>query len=957
MKDDRSVPSNPANSNAILLKGLLDLVLQFLSTCSNETMLIVLACLMGATYAMLGRLGLIIIGVTLGVTLHASWEGPMSHDLLEARASRRTQLSLDVARRLLDWPSGKVTGNHQADYYSGKNQAVAESNMELDPSLFGPATTTALQSLIDAALRDYINYWYKPILPSESTFPISCRRTMTGFINSISSHLCRKRTTDTFLEFLTNSSSVVIVFLNELSTAFEATDPEISTEGVVLKYLESNPESSLSSLLAIEQQRKKLTTISDDILSRFLDAAAYNCAPLRNFLREILAGVVLESTISSLSRPEFINGWIQYLFSEGESEIMNAIDAGVEGARTHGVTAVEASGELTRPATIATDSGVRVARSAPRFSDPVSTKTDQATEEAMVEAKRLSAMIAAQNLQQYSEQTIDGNVHEGYSTTGNDDTRAFTDLANAAGRNSSFEASSPEACCTERDTGDNLLSPLSLHRPGPYSPERFDTSTCLSLHSASITVDDGSDAGDKTTLRSKPTSSYLLQVEPRSGRSSGWMVFRKYAEFESIHETLETISRLNQLRFGDSHPAVPAWKGRTRHALSRDLERYLQDALQLEPLAESVTMRRFLEKDHSLSAGDDEKPGFVFPGQAAFENVGKGVLGVLANAPKGVTGGGKAVFGGVTGVFGGGASKKTPVGESAGSPRKDESVLRVNESIEEGVRPSAHPTGSNSLSRLPESSNTPGSISPKEVTSLTESASTPIQTPESGEKVMDKMAHRRSCDNALLGNTNMSPESIKFSVVERNEDGDASRLESRQSTDIQAKQKAQDDRITTDESRMAVELIFAVINELYSLSSAWNIRRTLLNAAKTYILRPGNPSLEAIRDLLQDSMIDSHTSDKAIGTYLAKIRESALPTADELDSWPAPMPDTEKERQREAARLALIQRGLPEAITGVMGAAASREALGRVFDSLQIEVVARGFVFSILLQALRAVAL
>jgi hypothetical protein len=163
--------------------------------------------------------------------------------------------------------------------------------------------------------------------------------------------------------------------------------------------------------------------------------------------------------------------------------------------------------------------------------------------------------------------------------------------------------------------------------------------------------------------------------------------------------------------------------------------------------------------------------------------------------------------------------------------------------------------------------------------------------------------------------------------------------------------------ITADETQIAVELIFAVINELYTLSSAWNIRRTLLNAAKSYILRPGSPTLETIRTLLQDSMIRDHTSDEAIGEYLAKLRENALPTEDELKAWPPPPSEEEKIRTRETARKLFVQRGIPQALTSVMGAAASREALEKIFDSLQVETVARGFVFSVLLQGLRVLTL
>ncbi|KAI4240305.1 MAG: hypothetical protein L6R42_011549, partial [Xanthoria sp. 1 TBL-2021] len=54
------------------------------------------------------------------------------------------------------------------------------------------------------------------------------------------------------------------------------------------------------------------------------------------------------------------------------------------------------------------------------------------------------------------------------------------------------------------------------------------------------------------------------------------------------------------------------------------------------------------------------------------------------------------------------------------------------------------------------------------------------------------------------------------------------------------------------------------------------------------------------------------------------------------------MGEEEKERLRLKARKLLVEKGMPAALTGVMGAAASGEAVGKVFDALQIEEVARG---------------
>ncbi|KAL4806960.1 PXA domain-containing protein [Aspergillus unguis] len=950
-------------------KQLIDLTLRFLSTCSNESLLLVLMCLMGATYIVLGRLGLLLIGATFGAVLHASWEGAGGIHSTGTRNPNRKQLSLDAVHRLLDWEKNRHIGPDEDDSINEEGNFEGLSVLDVDISSLGPLTATAIHSLIDAAMRDYVNYWYDPILPSETTFPISCRGTLTSFIMSVSSHLRRKRAADTLLQFLTNSSSMIIVFLNELCAAFEAAGPSVSAEDAVMQYLESNTESSLSSLLEYQQQRAKLKTISDDILSRFLDSSAYNCVPVRNFLREVLSGVVLESTVSSMSQSRFINGWITYLFSEGESEIMSAIDAGVEGARNHGVTEAKA-GTIKEPASVSTDESVTESKRLSQDLGKASNKPDQATEKAMLEAKRLSAMIAAQSLPNHPTQTIYNDEQEknGVNGDGNASTNPLSDdpVGEQSSKGASVEADpvreDEEVRLSHPGVALNLTTSQSPDFPASSMRDSLDDQRTFTLHRASINVDDSSNSGEKVALRSKPTSDYLIQVEPQSGRSSGWMVFKRYTDFESVHETLGIIARLNGLRFGDSHPVVPPWKGQTRQALARSLERYLQDALQLEPLAESVTMRRFLEKDGGpVAEGADatSKPSFVFPGQAAFENVGKGVLGVLTNAPKEISGGGKAVFEGVSGVFGGGANKRTSVisatdadikkgrGVVQNAPRPQSS----NSEDRKSMRLSSDATDGAFSSRLSESQMANGLASPNEIASFTESSDAPVSTPDSEQSVEND--NRISSDSAPV----YKDDSTATLVSEKSNTKNVGSVGHRKSTDLPAGRKGQGSPITTDETQMAVELIFAVINELYSLSSAWNIRRTLLNAAKSYILRPGNPSLETIRGLLQESMIDNHTTDEAIGMYLNKLRANALPTADELSSWPSAMSETEKERQREAARRVLVHKGLPQAITSVMGAVASREALGKVFDSLQIEVVARGFIFSILLQAIRAIVL
>ena len=154
---------------------------------------------------------------------------------------------------------------------------------------------------------------------------------------------------------------------------------------------------------------------------------------------------------------------------------------------------------------------------------------------------------------------------------------------------------------------------------------------------------------------------------------------------------------------------------------------------------------------------------------------------------------------------------------------------------------------------------------------------------------------------------------------------------------------------------MTVDLMFALITELLSLSSAWTFRLSLLTAAKSYLLRPNNPQLKSIRSLLQESVVDANVSDEGLAAHIRKLRENGLPTEEELKKWPTEPTDDEKEKLRIKARKLLVERGMPQALTTVVGVAASGEALGKVFDCLQNRDVARGLLFALMLQALRTV--
>lgn len=834
------------------------------------------------------------------------------------------------------------------------------------------------------------------MLPTDETFPTECRQTLTGFLLAVSSHLSRKRPADTFLDFLTNSSSIVIVFLSELSSAIRAAGSSSDASDAVHVFLEANPSSSLSNVLDIQQQSKKLRVVANDILQTFLEPKAYACDPVRLFLREILAGVVLEMTVTSCSRPEFINDWIIYSLEEGNAELLEAFDAGVGGATTNGEIKQPGQVEISETSSggnKSIDLSVAGIQSSNEHKRTVS-RAEDAMQEAMQEAKRLSELIAAEEAKKEPASSSEESVTNGATpTSSRDDLSAILD--DSPQQESKDQEIVPETGSEVSEsasgftTFDQIIStqkPTALQTTIPY------TVPPLTLYNASVSILDDSVPGEKGSIRSKPTAEYILQIEPATSQHPGWMIARKYSDFETLHEVLRRISVVSGVAlFAEKHQTVPAWKTQTRAKLRSDLEHYLRAALSYQRLAESEGMKRFLEKDQHLgrSSPSTSKGGFAFPSPAAFETMGKGMLDVLTSAPKGAAGGGKAILGGVTGVLGGVGSigqkrqstrSQAPriqnaVGaDAANAPqsalppldsdtsgrtsfaqgRESRESSRQSLNTSENIRPPQLP-------RRPSQSTSPAesSFSMKSTGNLIEQqeplepvikdvppASAPAPGPQDELHLPPPPSEITDDYDSLRDPQTSAPRKSTSSSIP---------LAEIEALGLPTSTKREATPLNSQETSVAVELFFAIINELYSLSSAWTLRLTLLNAAKTFLLRPGNPNLEAIRVLLQSTVIDAHTTDIGIATHLLKLRENAMPTAEELKAWPPPPSDEEKERKRIKARKLLVEKGMPQALTSVMGAAASGEALGRVFDCLQISEVARGLVFSLILQGVRAV--
>lgn len=813
----------------------------------------------------------------------------------------------------------------------------------------------------------------------------------------MSTHLYRKRPADVFLDFLTNSSSIFIVFLTELASALTAsTYSGLQSTDALHQYLEQNPSSSLASVLDLKQQKRKLKAVAEDILQSFLDSKAYGCEPVRVFLQQILASVCLEMTVQSCSKPEWINGWIVYLLEQDEPSLINAIDAGIEGTATaelrdSATTTPMYQSEASEPAddaAVGENSGHRRTVS----------RAEEAMDEAMQEAQRLSEMIATEEAKK-AQGNEDASVSGTTTGNGPTPTSSQSDLGiMASGSPSELGGDSTQRLQIQQPASSEPVPSFTnfdqlhiSHPPTALQPGHTRTQSVilpLTLHNAGISIFDDAIPGERGTIRIKPNIDYLLQVEPASSQHPGWMIARKYADFETLHEVLRRISVVSGVpEFADRHNAIPQWRNRTKDALRVDLERYLRDALSFNRLAESEGMKRFLEKDQGLgrSSPSVKQGGFGFPTPAAFESMGKGMLDVLSAAPKGAAGGGKAILGGVTGVLGGvgtlGQKKQTPTGNNRSAQSSNANLTRAeSNNVPQPSRVSQDLPRVlfNELDRARTLPSKPGSQDSQDQTTFatlavpspTQSLQEPATNDTQGKPA--STAQLPALDKAIGyslrlppppseipddWSTSPLPAPTRRSTSTDDQSASPSTQPSSTSLPRSFMTKTPKPPLTEAETRVAIELLFATITSLYTLSSAWAIRRTLLTAAKNFLLRPGNPNLEDIRQLLQTTIIDANISDSGLAAHIHKIRENALPTEMEMKNWPAPMGDKEKERLRAKARKLLVEKGMPAALTGVMGAAASGEAVGRVFDALQMEEVARGLVGALVLQGVRALVL
>jgi hypothetical protein len=279
-------------------------------------------------------------------------------------------------------------------------------------------------------------------------------------------------------------------------------------------------------------------------LENFLEKPAFNCNPMRIFLREMLASVILEMSLKSFSRAEWINEWIVYLLEEGEPEFSQVIDAGMGSSSSQGI---EANSENINSLKSNT---TEIKKHRKRLS-----KAEEAMEEAMEEAKRISQLIAEEErrkLQMRGAPSSNG-LHE-KSIDSAVQNQVMEESLYQGVPDMNQQKSSTAQTAADLTSGQQSPKPLSSRKGTtfisfdqivpPSQPTALHQDTHISqgglittLHNANIVIMDDStpsDKSDKGRIRTKPMGDYLIQIEPKF--SSGRIFVRKFHDFDTLHE-------------------------------------------------------------------------------------------------------------------------------------------------------------------------------------------------------------------------------------------------------------------------------------------------------------------------------------------------------------------------------------------------------------------------------------
>ncbi|TGJ73918.1 hypothetical protein EYR41_000981 [Orbilia oligospora] len=979
------------------VQPLLDRLLSAISGASETTLIAgfsVIALVMSTVF---GRIGLLLVGTFLGAMLHAALQNQNG--------------LLDVVKSLAKSKDSIPTEKESSD--STKEQKAQEDIIVADFSSLNPKVGSALDELCNAVVKDCINSWYMPLIPDDSSFPATCHHYLAQTFLRFSKHMNNKRPADVFFWSVINISGTMTTFMQDLSRALSVNrELKAGVQAYTSANPKSDLAELVHRGQQDKKLRELSSDILQQFAPRDLKSSEPVALFLKNIVRSVILWNMVEKFSDPDFINEWIIHFLEQKESagptkEGVGAVLQAFDRSVAGAAQGSLPKVStvipqesksatqsptARKENFRPAQTQTNgiNGTNGIKNTNGMNGVNSTNGTNATNSPS--AERPSRVLPLEvirngNISNRSENDFEGrkslemrSASQNQSPVDSPPRSPIEIPTKRASSSASSHASVSELSMTPQKTSSESS------RSGIYpsqAVEQTKPSPGLGLLNGRVTVVDTGPTPDPTrTLRSKPKNQFMIQLEPMA--SAGRIVMRTYQDFENLHNTLFSVARISgceKYMMAFSEEGLPTWRNRSIDEVVAMLEFYLRMALSEEPLVKTEALYKFFEKDEDKREREkqlkQETPATPWRSSTSLENMGKNLLGTITKAPQSASEGGKAFFGGIkkaltSQTLAQSPSDRTenrPFGFISNNASRAASRARLNEENPEAIIPPqddslAEPLTENrgrfSIQLTRRTTNPP--LPPRRSASVAARSSN-LST-VNGSDDEDTLA--QSTPSLLERDPALESENITMTFEEplpQELDGISLPPPPSEIDNYDMKSEHEDpgymphippaaifEGITETETQYVLEIMFSIINELYGLSTAWMIRRSFLNIAKSVILRPGNSQLAGMRNMIQSDVLEANTKPEVIADYIRQVRKNALPTPAEAKKWEQtkkPRTDEEKEELRQRARV-LLSESLPQGLTALLGVNQTKEAMYQLFDALQERDIARGLWTAIL---------
>ncbi|KAK7206726.1 hypothetical protein BZA70DRAFT_112792 [Myxozyma melibiosi] len=820
--------------------------------------------------------------------------------------------------------------------------------------------------------------------------------------NAFAGQQSLKRPADLFLVLVFSTCNTIVVFLRELRTV-NAT--YTSRAGGIHDYIVANPESALAQMVDPEIQRQKLRNAANNLVQTFIPALDIKRSPVALLLREIVSRQILEAVVDAFSDPDAVNKWIIYLLQKEEN--IKALANEMTEATKNGPAAVAAAKDSVPNALDLENAGFLPPSPPEEFQDdcdgdneskasqqqPSSRENDAEHSNGQtpgsggtvrrVPRKPVGVAKATSNDDPDSSLSTNPGTPERQSMSSARPPTTFDEMFSSP----DFASSSTDLSRTRSTSsigsthaGTSVSSSMT---PSSFSRRPAIDSPPLTLFQSNIMVIDSSADNNQSTkpLTSRPIGFYTLVIEPASSTSPGWMAMRNISDFEKLHTVLSKLAVLAGLKM---FPEVfPPWNGVTRVDYCQTLQSYLQLVVNTRELADCEAMKKFVDKKETTSTAGEKR----WQKNQLFKHAGEGVLDAISKATNASSA--KESRKAILGVLA--AAKKQSVesigrtrdNATAASSRARQSFLSggpdfsgiaasmrqlTNGAHITGVTPGPHliadsapalngysreasesstslASAADSISAeyAPVSSETDSYASKRRSVVSTASASTPALGVVDSGNALRRTESRASSEMDMSEPGSPRP-SLSADAVESRPRAAIDHSDARRSAILASHQE-----LSQSETNSLIDTIFLAISELYLLSKAWNVRRSLLTMLRGLLLRNGSSSVEGIRLAIQKDIIGKYSSEEELARKLNDMINSVWPTEEEQARREKEKAETDSDALRAEAKKMFMSRAVPDAIKSVMGAAASSQALEYVFDVLQDRNIVRGIVLDLLM--------